>query len=208
MFKVIKNLFKSRKEKKEKIKKALEFYENHEYEVNERKEFLEKIQYDSRPWYEIITNNVEEFYDYNVKDIKKIYNYNKAFVNQLRKVGFQGTVDEDVVKNWHIMNLVKTMNKFIQMYNEDKKKLPVPWIHFSIKTTDINLIDREEGETSDEYDDLENSITVAIDWNKKFLRNIEERGFKGASDSEVVYNWIKKIVDSLYLEMTRIDYEK
>lgn len=163
MLSMIKEFFELRKQKK--VKAAVDAQE----EIK-RAMILES----SIPFFKVV--------DESNSDINKRYFWNAAFISTLIEKGIGGDTDIDRIENWRKKEVedkaAEARSKALKEAREEKKKSLSPWVEMI-------------GEPVQQKDEDGNHlIGFELDWNDAFIKDMRKKGFKGATDEQIVNKWL------------------
>lgn len=176
----LKDLFKSKEQKQretlELAEKLLEERLRQEAEVREslRKEAYMARMESSVPWFE---PNIEAEVD---AALSEKYRWNNAFIEDLKKRGYVGTSDIDLVEDYLQKQADAETKRLIDAERDEKRKSSDPWV-----------------EVIGEKMDKEGLIELQLDWNDAFVKYLRQHGFKGATEDIIVQQWLISLDRSL-----------
>lgn len=162
------------------IKMIREFFEHREKlkaqaELKKKEELKKAMILESDvPFFRVV--------DEEAADVTKRYFWNSAFIASLIEKGIPGDTDIDRIVNWRKKEAEdkakEEQEKALKAAREERKKSNKPW---------VELI----GEPIQQKDDDGNSlIGFELDWNDAFIKDLRSKGFKGATDEQVVNKWL------------------
>lgn len=134
-------------------------------------ETVKMLMNSDTPWFKILDKNAV-----NLKD--KII-YNKAFINQLKELGYRNNSDEYIITQF-LDNLHKDDTESRKKLERDAiQNSDVPWVEVL-------------GNGSTEIDDR-GFVQLKLDWNPAFIRYLNENGIKEKTDELSVQKWISSL---------------
>lgn len=179
--KIIKEYFKKKKDNKELMQNALNFYTEHLKLIEEEEARRNGLMMTNMP--HIRKMSIEEYDIHNPPEepAHTRWEYNQAFIKELKSKGYSGT-DEYILSVWEENTAREKLQQQIKTERENKKKSSNPWVEVV-------------GTTDEEYEEGSPQVRTEFDWNTAFVKMLKNNGYTGSSEEIIVYKWFKAVAE-------------
>lgn len=174
---MFKDLFKSRdkieKELREKFdRERLESIKQEE-ELRQKieRERIQSLKESNVPWCEPIPHKEDSIH------ITERFHYNDAFLRDLKRQGITGSNDAELLTNWLNKEEYDKRQAIIEEERAKKRAGKEPYVEV----------------IGESFDESGERFALTLDWNAPFVHMLRLQGFRGATDEQVVQNWLTNL---------------